>query len=398
MLKYILIIAVSFSLLGCDGRTLDPENAKHAWLHVFYTDNLIYDEVLDETDNNQTYIFNLPDNSQITLDKFVNICYSEFPEHGEEETSRNYIVWAKKADSYTQYTSGSYLDTLLINASGGFAPVVSGEVCGTIYTTAHVPFTNYEFYILQDSVVVDSITTSSNGYFNIDIPFGDYQICERNFFDPQYFEEFSIDSFYNDYVIVGVSYEEKPNIYIYPQEQMDLDVNIIFPHGGEVTASIPNYEDGWKNLSIDLTGKINDEFTFLFYESQNPDLNQYHKGWIVAQEDLENFFFQNLTETGFEGQEIIDFTDFWIPILKSYPFYAIYPQYNEQLSRMVELEFSTKPDNLLRLIYAIEGMQDSSLILPEPEIPYFKREGFFVVEWGVIRKSENQDVIIINDN
>ena len=383
MWKCILITIVLFSLFGCDGRTLDPEDAKHAWLHVYYTDNLIYEEVLDETDNNQTYILDLPDNSQITLDKFVNIFYPVIPEQGEEEISRSYIVWAKKADYFTQFTSGSYLDTLQINASGGFTPVISGEVCGTIYTTSHVPFTNYEFYILQDSVVVDSITTSSNGYFNIDIAFGNYQICVGDFFDPQYFEEFNIDSFYDDYIVIGVSYSEKPNIYLYPQEQMGLDVNIIFPHGGEVTTSIPNYGSGWKNLSIDPAGKINDEFTFLFYESQNPDLSQYNEGWTIAQQDLESFFTKNLTETGFEGQEIIDFVDFWIPILTDYPYYAIYPQYNEHLSKMTELEFSIEPDNLLRLLYSIEGQQDDSLILPEPAIPNFKREGFHVVEWGV---------------
>lgn len=388
MWKYVLIITVLFSLFGCDDRTLDPADAKHAWLHILYTDNIIYEEVLDETDNNQSHILNLPNDSQITLDKFVNIRY-DIPPNEDEEISRSYVIWAQKADYYTQITSGSYLDTLRINASGGFTPVISGEVCGTFYTASHVPFTNYEFYILQDSVVVDSITTSSNGYFNIDIAFGNYQICVSDFFDPQYFEEFNIDSFYNDYIVIGVSHEEKPNIYLYPHEQIDLDVNIIFPHGGEVTASIPNYEGGWKNLSIDPSGKINNEFTFLFYESQNPDLNQYHEGWVVAQEDLENFFTQNLTKTGFEGQEIIDFNDYWISLLTDYPYYAIYPQFNEHLSKMVELEFSTKPDNLLRLLYAIEGQQDNSLSLQNPEIPDFKREGFFVVEWGVsIRNAE----------
>ena len=79
-----------------------------------------------------------------------------------------------------------------------------------------------------------------------------------------------------------------------------------------------------------------------------------------------------------------------IPLLIDYSFYAIYPQYNEQISKMVELEFSVEPDNLLRLIYAIEGQQDNSLILHEPEIPDFNREGFFVVEWGVSIRNETE--------
>ena len=394
MWKCILITIVLFSLFGCDGRTLDPEDAKHAWLHVYYTDNLIYEEVLDETDNNQTYILDLSDNSQITLDKFVNIFYPVIPEQGEEEVSRSYVVWAKKADYFTQFTSGSYLDTLQINASGGFTPVISGEVCGTIYTTSHVPFTNYEFYILQDSVVVDSITTSSNGYFNIDIAFGNYQICIGDFFDPQYFEEFNIDSFYDDYIVIGVSYEEKPNIYLYPEEEITIDVVIDFPHGGEVTTSIPDYGNGWKNLQVEPSGLINGKYNYLFYESANPDLSQYNEGWIIAQGELELFFVKNMASSGFNEQEITDFTVYWLPLLKDYSYYAIFPQYNEQLDRIIQLNFSQKPDNILRLIYTLKGLRDNDLVLQEPEIPKFKREGFFVVEWGVIRKFEDQSITV----
>ncbi len=385
MKKWIIPLVVMMVILGCDNRSTDIDNTKCAWIHVYYIDNLIYDEKLDENDDSQSKILILPDNSQITLDKFVNIHYNIPPD--EVEISRSYVVWAKKADYYTQFTSGSYLDTLQINASSGFTPIVPGEVCGTIYTTSHFPVTNLEFYILQDSVIVDSITTSVNGYFNIDLSFGDYQIIEKAGF--QIYCEFIVDSYYDDYAIVLEDIALKPNIYIYPQKKMNLDVNINFQHGGEVTTSIPDYGSVWNDLEVDSSGMINDEYSYLFYESIYPDLNQYKRGWIVKREDLGIFFIQNLSETGFVGQEIIDFTDYWIPILTNYPFYVIYPQYNEQLSKMTELEFSVKPDNLLRLIYAIEGKQDGSLTLPEPAIPDFQREGFVVVEWGVIRKFGN---------
>jgi len=389
MKKLIIALIIIVVMLGCDSRTTDPDNAKYAWLHVYFTDNLFYEEVLDESDDSQSKILDLPDNSQITMDKFVNINYG-FPPDEEEETSRSYIVWAKKADYYTQYTSGSYLDTLQINASSGFTPVVPGNVCGTIYTTAHLPVPNLEFYILQDSVIIDSFTTSINGYFDINLAFGNYQIGVKSIsFQPSQIVDFIVDSYYDDYVLLDVEQAAKPNIYIYPKELRNLDVNINFPHGGEVTTSIPEYGDGWNDLDVDPSGKINDEFTFLFYESQNPDLCQYEKGWIIAQEDLELFFIKNMTATGFNEQEITDFIDYWIPILKDYPYYAIYPQYNEQLDRIIQLDFSQKPDNILRLIYTLKGLQDNDLVLQEPEIPKFNREGFVVVEWGVIRKFKN---------
>ena len=390
MKKRIIALVVMIVMFGCDSRNTDPDNAKYAWLHVYFTDNLIYDEVLDEADDSQSKILYLPDNSQITLDKFVNIYYGYVVPPDPEEISRSYVIWAKKADYYTQFTSGSYLDTLQINASGGFTPVVPGNVCGTIYTTSHFPVINLEFYVLQDSVIIDSFTTSTNGYFDIDLALGDYQIGVKDVFhQPCQIVDFIVDSYYDDYIVLVEAQIDKPNIYIYPKEQMNLDVNIDFPHGGEVTTSIPEYGSGWNDLDVDPSGKINDEFTFLFYESQNPDLCQYNKGWIIAQEDLELFFVKNMIATGFNEQEITDFTEYWIPILNDYPYYAIYPQYKEQLDRIIQLNFSQKPDNILRLIYNLKGLQDNNLVLQEPEIPKFNREGFFVVEWGVIRKSLN---------
>ncbi|NQV17798.1 MAG: hypothetical protein HQ534_04565 [Armatimonadetes bacterium] len=395
MKKWIIFLVGLIVILGCDSRTTNPENAKYAWLHVYFTDNLFYQEVLDETDDSQSVILNLPDDSQITLDKFVNIRYN-FPPYEDEEISRSYVIWAKKADYYTQFTSGSYLDTLLINASGGFTPVVPGIVCGTIYTTSHFPVINLEFYVLQDSVIIDSFTTSTNGYFDIDLTFGNYQIGVKENFQACSIVDFIVNSYYYDYAIVLEDIAFKPNIYIYPQKQMNLDVNINFPHGGEVTTSIPEYSDGWKNLKVEYSGLINGKHNYLFYESVNPDLSQYNAGWIIAQDDMELFFLENMNATGFNEQEITDFTDYWIPILKDYPYYAIYPQYKEQLDRIIQLNFSQKPDNILRLIYTLIGLQDNDSVLQEPEIPKFNREGFVVVEWGVIRKNTNSNKHLVS--
>ena len=84
MIKWFIALIIIIVMLGCDSRTTDPDNAKYAWLHVYFTDNLIYEEVLDETDDSQSKILDLPDDSQITLDKFVNIRY-EFPPYEDEE-------------------------------------------------------------------------------------------------------------------------------------------------------------------------------------------------------------------------------------------------------------------------------------------------------------------------
>ena len=58
------------------------------------------------------------------------------------------------------------------------------------------------------------------------------------------------------------------------------------------------------------------------------------------------------------------------------------------IEKVINLNFSKKPDNLLRLFYVIQEVADiTSSKLTEPKVDkLFEREGFFVVEWGVILK------------
>ena len=399
MWKYVLIIAVLFSLFGCDLRTTDPEDRLWSWVHVYENGEIIYDDVLDVADDSTFVTLYLLDESQVNLSKYVNIYYPLDPTQGEDEIDRDYIILAEKEDYFTRFYQCGYQDTIIIDVVNGFSPIIPSIICGTLFTSNHYPVANNFFNVLQDSVIVYNITTNGFGYFSNDsLGFGNYLIIEEEFFEEGLYSDFIVTNFYDDYYISIFTFDYKPNIYLYPTERININVSLSFPNGGKVTTSIPDYGSGWNDMDIDPSGKINDEYSYLFYESVHPDLYQYKCGWLVKREELETFIIKNLAETGFVGQEIIDFTDYWIPLLIDYPYYAIYPQYNKQLSGMTELEFSIEPDNLLRLLYAIEGLQNDDLVLHEPEIPKFKREGFVVVEWGVIRKFENQDIITINDN
>ncbi len=175
----------------------------------------------------------------------------------------------------------------------------------------------------------------------------------------------------------------KPNIYIYPEENIQLKVTVDFPLGGEIVNSIPSYNEVWK-ISVDTSGMINDEYTYLFYESRQPDIWQNKEGWTVEAGELKLFFRENMKAYGFEGGEIEDFIEYWIPKLNVYKYYSIYPQTIDLIEDVIRLNFSKEPDFFLRLFYLVEGsdiIQDS---ITEPEIKTFTRKGYFVTEWGVI--------------
>jgi len=177
----------------------------------------------------------------------------------------------------------------------------------------------------------------------------------------------------------------KPNIYIYPTENIQLTVKLDFPIGGEIVTSIPEYGNGW-NVSVDTNGLIDNSYSYLFYESKQPNIWQKSKGWILKRVELEDFFIENMTNYGFYGQEINDFIEYWIPRLDEFEYYSVYPQNSEIINNVIEISFSEEPDNLLRFYYVISGfngLPNNKLI--EPEIDnQFERKGFFATEWGVI--------------
>jgi hypothetical protein len=178
----------------------------------------------------------------------------------------------------------------------------------------------------------------------------------------------------------------KPNIYIYPTEKTQLSLQISFPLSGKILASIPEYGNGW-SVTVDTNGRIDDKYNYLFYESSQPDVWQTEKGWLVKKGDLRQFFLTNMGNYGFRFSEIKDFVTFWVPRLTEYEWYEIYPQESATINTVIKFDWSKKPDNILRLFYVIRGAHSNSgITLTEPVITKFKREGFFVTEWGVILK------------
>ncbi len=176
----------------------------------------------------------------------------------------------------------------------------------------------------------------------------------------------------------------KPNIYIYPTEKMQLLVTLSFPLGGNILTSIPDYNKGW-NMTVEPSGEIDNEYTYLFYESFQPAVWQTETGWQVKQAELTQFFTSNMASYSFSEQEIIDFIDFWIPLFIDKEYYTIYPQTNVEIDQAISINFSTSPDKIMRLFYLVKGFDNKPIIeLENPVIPTFERTGFYVTEWGVL--------------
>lgn len=172
---------------------------------------------------------------------------------------------------------------------------------------------------------------------------------------------------------------DKPNIYLYPEQECMVDVHI--EPNGKITKSIPDYGMGW-NVNVTPQGLIDDQYNFLFYEAQ-VDVITPPEGWCVVQADLENFFAKLLTEYGLSEMEIRDFIEYWTARLTDSQYYTIHPLLNEAIDQVCPISINPTPDNLLRLWFVFVPQNDS-VKLDTPVIPEFQRNGFYVVEWGGI--------------
>lgn len=305
-----------------------------------------------------------------------------------------YDILASRIGYFTNLYDCEFGDTINVDLD----IVVANKFCGVVFGEGNPPWSSTVFDIFynspntllnfyKDSLLIKSYVTDFNGRFAIDIEKGDYDCHVHPDSSTNYFSNVKVNtqSNYQDIYYDFPSFVKKPNIYIYPTEETILSVKLNFLQGGSITKSIPDYDNGngWKNLTVKPNGTINDKYGFLFYEAIQPDKWQYKTGWVIKNENLETFFGQNLTETGFIEKEIDEFIEYWIPRLNKFDYYALYPQYKSEIDKLIELKISQKPDNILRLFYVIDGM-NKKINLTEPTIPEFNRVDFVVTEWGGI--------------
>jgi hypothetical protein len=177
---------------------------------------------------------------------------------------------------------------------------------------------------------------------------------------------------------------EKPVIYIYPEEKMD--VNIQLNTAGNLTFTYPEYKSGW-NFTADPDGNIsinNKQYSYLFWESEIKNFSLEENdptGFLVATDDLLLFLENSLTKMGLNSKEQSDFITYWYPRMMLNKKNNIHFLINEECNAYAELKITPQPETIIRI-----GMIWSKAIsenIPEAQIiPEMKRKGFTVIEWG----------------
>lgn len=173
----------------------------------------------------------------------------------------------------------------------------------------------------------------------------------------------------------------KPVIYLYPEEETDISVNLILD--GRLTCTYPAYNDGW-TVTASPDGTLTDAkgrtYNYLYWEGETYAQYDLSKGFCVKGEDTAVFLEDALEKLGLTRREANEFIVYWLPQMQDNPYNIISFQ-TGIYTNAAKLAVNPAPDTLIRVFMAWQA-SDTPVVLENQELSARDRTGFTVVEWG----------------
>lgn len=176
---------------------------------------------------------------------------------------------------------------------------------------------------------------------------------------------------------------KKPMIYIYPEEEMDLEIKLSDP--SILTHTYPKYNTSW-SVRVDKSGNIYDyntnrNYYGLYWEAIDNYKLDMSEGFVVKGEDTTKFLEDKLSVLGLNEREINEFIVYWIDDMENNKYNFIRFRTSEEINEMMGLSFSKNPDTLIRVIMDYKAL-DKPIEVKEQELTSVTRKGLTIVEWG----------------
>lgn len=148
---------------------------------------------------------------------------------------------------------------------------------------------------------------------------------------------------------------------------------------------ISKYEDEWKVIA-EPDGTLTDVETqrklyALYWEGKDALQPEMTEGFIVKGEDTIEFLEEKLEILGLNERETEEFIIYWLPKMQNNEYNYIRFATTEEINEYMPLEFSVKPDSIIRILMQYKAI-DEYLEIPEQQLTTPKRDGFVAVEWG----------------
>lgn len=178
--------------------------------------------------------------------------------------------------------------------------------------------------------------------------------------------------------------EDKPVIYLYPEETLDVEVKL--GNSEYLSCTYPKYENGWKVIA-NPDGNLIDKKTgrnlyALYWEGENiPKQINMQEGFCIKGEDTSKFLEEKLELLGLNEKEAEEFIIYWLPKMQNNKYNFIRFETIEEQNSSMPLEVTPKPDSVIRIMMDWKAL-DEKIEVSEQKLVTPEREGFTLVEWG----------------
>jgi hypothetical protein len=184
-------------------------------------------------------------------------------------------------------------------------------------------------------------------------------------------------------IFPGNIHLDKPVIYLYPEENMDISVQLNIKNS-QFTTIYPkfNEKNTWNvkakpNGDILINGRT---YPYLFWEADSYNHQETNEGFIVSKDNAEQFLEEKLQILGLNEKEKTDFITFWLPKLLSNKL-SLCTFQTKKFFENIELNVTPKPDSMIRVFLTIKKL-DAPINIKEQKLVSVERKGFTVIEWG----------------
>lgn len=176
--------------------------------------------------------------------------------------------------------------------------------------------------------------------------------------------------------------EDKPILYIYPTE--DMYVNVKLSNEEDLLTTYPKYNNGW-NIFVKTNGDMYDEkgnyYYALYWDNKRNDDLVFDEGFYVTKDNAINFLEEKLSYIGLNDKEKNEFIMYWLPILESNEKSLVKFELTDELQNRSEILINPKPDNFIRVHINIKKV-DKETNVKEQKLIKYDRNGYTAVEWG----------------
>lgn len=176
---------------------------------------------------------------------------------------------------------------------------------------------------------------------------------------------------------------DKPIIYLYPEEEIEISVTL--GKKDNLTHTYPKYIEEW-NVIAKPNGDLMDSKTgrsyyALYWEGVNQIKPNLEEGFVVKGEEIISFLEEKLEILGLNKKEANEFIIYWLPQLESNSYNFIRFQTIEEIDENMPLTIIPTPDTLIRIMMEFKALQ-TPIKVREQILETVVRKGYVAVEWG----------------